>query len=170
MVNGSELLSSAAASIKQSKSQSKSHAHAHSRCRQIHDHPSFVDAIALLTLAFRLSSNDLAALGRRPPHHSAAFSSQEQRDPLSSSWTSQLPVWPKGSGISLRSKMRACSLDHLALAAYWLNDYAYRSAPNLSNLQTRVSEGLSRDVCSATLLCHALRCEGSSGDDEERCV
>jgi len=44
--------------------------------------------------------------------------------------------------------MRAWSLDSLALAAYWLNDFSY----------------------SATLLCHALRCEGSSGDDEERCV
>ena len=144
--HGSDLLSSAVASVKPSKSNNHQHHHRH-----IHKHPSFIDAVTLLTLALRLASNDIHTLTHEYSSREFNLSSQQPSGSSSSAWSShsrQLPIWANGSGSSLRSKMRAWSLDSLALAAYWLNDFSY----------------------SATLLCHALRCEGSSGDDEERCV
>jgi hypothetical protein len=138
--------------MKQHKTGSIGH-HQH-RYRSIYHHPCFIDSVTLLTLALRLASNDIRAIARGALHQQSGASSQkhqESSDSSSSAWsthTRQLPIWPNGSGSSVRAKMRAWSLDSLALAAYSLNDYAY----------------------SATLLCHALRCEGSAGDEEERCV
>jgi hypothetical protein len=124
LVRGSDLLSSAVASTKQSKSNSQLH-HQHGR-RHIHKHPSFIDAVTLLTLALRLASNDVHSIHRDQRFPS---SSRKPSDFSSSAWsahTRQLPIWPNSSGGSLRAKMRAWSLDSLALAAYSLNDFAYR--------------------------------------------
>jgi hypothetical protein len=159
LVQGSSLLSSAVASTKHTNSSSVSHQQ--QRNRFVYKHPSFIDSVSLLTLALRLASNDLHALTNTARYQQfelstqtssdAVSTSQKPRDSSSSAWsthTRQLPIWPNGGGSSLRAKMRAWSLDSLALAAYSLNDFAY----------------------SATLLCHALRCEGSAGDEEEKCV
>ena len=140
LVHGSDLLSAALASVKQSKSNVHHHHHHHQQQhhhhhhhRHVHNHPSFLDSVTLLTLALRLASNDILSILRNTSHHQSAyqstFSFQKPSDPSSSDssmHTRQLPIWPNSSGGSLRAKMRSWALDSLALAAYSLNDYAYR--------------------------------------------
>lgn len=175
MVHGSALLSSAVGSIRQSNKTSSNHQEheQQQRHRGIHNHPSFIDAVTLLTLALRLASNDIHTFTRGSVHRQSGLSSQKPSDTSSSAWaphTCQLPIWPNGSGSSIRAKLRAWSLDSLALAAYSLNDYAYSATLLCQALRCGCCAANIHDALNFIGPTFSFSCEGCAGDEEERCV